>query len=334
MLIILCYRQEGALPYCLLIGLCALQSLFTGLNLGYQIHTFRYLQIFNAALIPIASYIIFTTLEYTHFHLNILWQKKYYWHILPLIIIIPISLYYTALIDIILILIYITYASLIFNKAQYSNGNELLQVRLHSVKQTLTYMKAVALLFVFSAGTDFIILLDELLWSGTLLYSIVSLMNGLFILILCFIFIHMDPASHTIDSVSTIENHETSIDINSTLTMTQEECQTLFQTIDSFVIQQQLFHNPDLNLAKLARKVAIPARKVSQAINRMTNMSVSQYINHFRIEEASARLIQSDDDISTIMFAVGFQTKSNFNREFLRLKSVPPSIWRKMHQQP
>jgi hypothetical protein len=36
---------------------------------------------------------------------------------------------------------------------------------------------------------------------------------------------------------------------------------------------------------------------------------------------------RSDDPVTQITFEVGFQTKSNCNREFLRVTSKSPSVW-------
>jgi len=84
-----------------------------------------------------------------------------------------------------------------------------------------------------------------------------------------------------------------------------------------------------LNLEQLARKSGIPSRQVSAAINALHRQSVSQYVNSWRIAEACEHLCRSQSTIIEIMENVGFQTKSNFNREFLRITGKTPSQWRK-----
>jgi AraC-like DNA-binding protein len=58
-------------------------------------------------------------------------------------------------------------------------------------------------------------------------------------------------------------------------------------------------------------------------------MNVSQYVNQRRIQQAAEWLISSDRPVTDIMLQAGFSTKSNFNREFLRVYGISPSEWRK-----
>ncbi len=109
------------------------------------------------------------------------------------------------------------------------------------------------------------------------------------------------------------------------------EDKDLFKLIQDKVLAQDLYLDPNLNLAKLARKVGTPTRQVSRQINQKTGLNVSQYINGFRIRQACELLSQTDKPVTQIMYDAGFQTKSNFNREFLRLTKLSPSQWRMRH---
>jgi AraC-like DNA-binding protein len=99
--------------------------------------------------------------------------------------------------------------------------------------------------------------------------------------------------------------------------------------LDQLIRSRQLYRDADLNLAKIARKLGIPARQVSNAVNRVHAMSVSQYVNNFRVEAACRMLEGSDEPVTRIVFESGFQTKSNFNREFLRVTGRNPTAWRR-----
>lgn len=92
--------------------------------------------------------------------------------------------------------------------------------------------------------------------------------------------------------------------------------------------ERHLYRDPDLTLERLARRVGIPGRQISRAINRQLGRNVSQEINAWRIREAQALLEQTDRAVTAIMFDCGFQTKSNFNSSFRRLVGVSPSDWR------
>lgn len=84
--------------------------------------------------------------------------------------------------------------------------------------------------------------------------------------------------------------------------------------------------DPDLTLARLARKLGAPAKTLSGAINRTYGESVSRVVNRRRIAHAAA-LLEGGAPVTRAMLESGFNTKSNFNREFGRLKGMSPTAW-------
>ena len=105
-----------------------------------------------------------------------------------------------------------------------------------------------------------------------------------------------------------------------------------FLTIERFIEQSRCYLDPNLSIDRIARKVAIPARKVSQAINHQTGVSVSVFINRYRIAFAKERLKNDDSTIIEIMYQSGFNTKSNFNKEFKRITGKAPRAWREAYR--
>jgi AraC-like DNA-binding protein len=69
----------------------------------------------------------------------------------------------------------------------------------------------------------------------------------------------------------------------------------------------------------------------SRAFRRHTGMSLVQYIKRLRINLA-CQILMSDEQatITDICFEVGFNNLSNFNRQFLAEKSMPPSRFRRL----
>ncbi|WP_083656378.1 AraC family transcriptional regulator [Mongoliimonas terrestris] len=102
----------------------------------------------------------------------------------------------------------------------------------------------------------------------------------------------------------------------------------LVAALDDLLLRESLFLDPDLSLARLARRLRLPAKTVSAAVNRATGENVSRHINGHRIRHACVRL-DAGDSVTAAMLASGFNTKSNFNREFLRVTGVAPSHWRR-----
>lgn len=92
--------------------------------------------------------------------------------------------------------------------------------------------------------------------------------------------------------------------------------------------REALWRDADLTLDRLARRAGWPARAISAAINRRHGMNVAQFVNRRRIEAAQALLAETDQPVTAIQFAVGFETKSNFNRAFRGFSQCSPSEWR------
>ena len=109
--------------------------------------------------------------------------------------------------------------------------------------------------------------------------------------------------------------------------------QALVERLRAELDREQLFRDPDLTLGRLARRLGVPARNVSQAVNRSTGLNVSQFVNNRRIREVLETLAASEISVTNAMLDAGFLTKSNFNREFRRVTGQSPSDWRKAERQ-
>lgn len=98
--------------------------------------------------------------------------------------------------------------------------------------------------------------------------------------------------------------------------------------LDALLRRDRLFLDPDLTLQRLARRLHLPEKRLSAAVNRVTGGNVSRHINGWRIAHA-CELIGAGQAVTEAMLASGFNTKSNFNREFQRVKGQSPSDWAK-----
>lgn len=99
--------------------------------------------------------------------------------------------------------------------------------------------------------------------------------------------------------------------------------------LDGLMRERALHHDPDLSLERLGRRMGVPARSLSTAINRVRGQNVSQYVNSHRVADACRLLAETKTPITQVFLEVGFQSKSNFNREFLRVTGLSPSAWRR-----
>lgn len=99
--------------------------------------------------------------------------------------------------------------------------------------------------------------------------------------------------------------------------------------LGALMAERRLYTDVDLDLGRLARRLALPARRLSRAINRTHGISVSQYVNDLRVAEAQRLLADTELSVTRAMLDAGFLTKSNFNREFRRVTGTSPSAWRR-----
>lgn len=104
--------------------------------------------------------------------------------------------------------------------------------------------------------------------------------------------------------------------------------QEICARFDAFLRRDKLYLDPDLTLQRLARRLHLPEKRLSAAVNRVTGGNVSRHINGWRIAHA-CELIGAGQAITEAMLASGFNTKSNFNREFQRVMGKSPSDWAK-----
>lgn len=84
-----------------------------------------------------------------------------------------------------------------------------------------------------------------------------------------------------------------------------------------------------LTLAKLAKRLGGSTHQISEILNHELGTTFSDYVNHYRVEEAKSLLvIQPERTVSAIGTKVGFQSLSSLNRVFKSLTGETPSDYR------
>ena len=86
--------------------------------------------------------------------------------------------------------------------------------------------------------------------------------------------------------------------------------------------------------ADLARIAGMSASAFSRSFRKHTGFSLVRYVNRLRINVACQLLMSGDDmSVTDICYEVGFNNLSNFNRQFLAQKGMPPSRFRALHDE-
>lgn len=114
------------------------------------------------------------------------------------------------------------------------------------------------------------------------------------------------------------------------LTRRRRSDSELRKTLETHMDVARPWLDPELTTARLGRQLGLPQRAVSETVNDSLGMSVSRWINTYRIAEAQ-RLMQTNPDrpLVDLMLECGFQTRSNFNKAFKDLTGETPSAWRR-----
>ncbi|POF34582.1 helix-turn-helix domain-containing protein [Roseibium marinum] len=102
----------------------------------------------------------------------------------------------------------------------------------------------------------------------------------------------------------------------------------VMSALDALMSEKHIYTDSNLTLARVARRLSVPARDVSAAINRVTGENFSRYINGFRVRHAQKTLRETSLPITEVMFEAGFVSKSSFNTEFRRITGQTPSRFR------
>ncbi|CAH1649960.1 AraC-like DNA-binding protein [Chelatococcus asaccharovorans] len=88
----------------------------------------------------------------------------------------------------------------------------------------------------------------------------------------------------------------------------------------------------DLRQAELAELSGFTPSAFSRAFKQHTGLTFVRYINRLRIDRGCELLRSSDQSVADICFEVGFNNLSNFNRHFIALRGMAPSVFRRLHR--
>ena len=112
-------------------------------------------------------------------------------------------------------------------------------------------------------------------------------------------------------------------------TLTDAECEACVHEFERLVEAEQLYAEENVTLRAIAKRLGVPARRLSESINRTYGESYSRRMNRLRVEEAK-RLLRDNPHKTIVeaMFGAGFRTKSSFNQEFRAIEGMSPSEYR------
>ncbi|AUG53668.1 AraC family transcriptional regulator [Thalassospira marina] len=114
-------------------------------------------------------------------------------------------------------------------------------------------------------------------------------------------------------------------------TIDPDEVERICRALEKLVAQTDMLFDPLLTMPKMAAAVGTKPNQLSMVLNRHIGKSFFDYVNEYRIEEATRLLMKEPDrTILDIAVEVGFNSKSTFNLAFKKITGHTPSSYRQM----
>ncbi|MDC8802107.1 helix-turn-helix domain-containing protein [Halomonas pacifica] len=304
-------RRDRPWPFVLLILACAVQGTVISLNQHYGVTLFHTVQPVTATLIPPLAWIIFQVTAIRAFA-----PSRHLPHLLLPAFVAFCMAFAPQVLDIVIPSGFVAYGVALLIALKQGPGNLPLP-RLESGERPGLIWRVIALALIASAFSDILILLDQVLGQGRLQAWIIGVFSSLILLVLGALCLSRSLESEPNEACPAAEPPPV---------MDLEQNRALMERLDHLVTSQMLFLDPGLTLNRLSRKLGVPAKLLSSTINQTTGENVSRYINAYRIEHACLQL-EAGESVTSAMLNSGFNTKSNFNREFRRVKGHAPREW-------
>lgn len=123
-------------------------------------------------------------------------------------------------------------------------------------------------------------------------------------------------------------NKNLSFSSNNLIGLNEKNQNDFFRTIDKVVRDNELYLNPNLNLAKVLVETGIAQRNIANTISNKGYNNFNSYINMYRIRLACEKLKSSQTgkySIDAIAESCGFNSKNTFYRSFKLIMKTTPS---------
>lgn len=315
-------RDRGRSDYALIvfIGACVVQALVSGLRWSYDWPYAHQVQPILAAALPPMAWIGFSSLHQSSSRpLRAVWP-----HLVPVAVVGALTFALRQLLDLALMAIFIGYGlALIWSVRRRSD--RLAAARLGEEETARRALLLAGFLLIISGLIDIGVAFNLSTGAGIPAETLVAVTNLVMLVIVGYAAATADGSRPTIEAAEDVGSP-----VVTGLGQADASDQQIVAAIDALMRERQLYRDHNLTLERLARRAGVPARQISGAINRVYGQNVSQIVNEYRVTEARRLLADTDEPITTVMLESGFQTKSNFNREFLRVTGVRPSDYRRL----
>lgn len=110
--------------------------------------------------------------------------------------------------------------------------------------------------------------------------------------------------------------------------LSDEQAQTIAKRIEQAMSKDDLYLDPNLSLAKLARHVNALPNFVSQTLNEVLKSTFYDYVGYWRVQAAKHLILKGEISILEISLDVGFNSRSSFYTAFKKETGMTPKQFR------
>ena len=111
--------------------------------------------------------------------------------------------------------------------------------------------------------------------------------------------------------------------------LSAERMREIAKRLQSTMVQEALFLDEDLSLKRLSDAVSVSENHISETLSQHLKTNFFHFVNNYRIDAAKKLLLNTDKQVTTVAYEVGFKSKSTFNTAFKRSLDTTPSAFRK-----
>lgn len=309
----------------LMVAAVAAQSLLIALVQHYGVTELRWLQPITASSLPPLTWCAFLAVQVRQ-----LGTRDALHGLVPALSLLCV-LFWPAGLDWVVIGCFVLYGMALLLVLRFGAA-ELPMSRLASDNVPIWLWRFVAMSLLVSALGDTLISLNEVMRFGQSRALLISALSSLMLLSLGSIGLSSEwRTSEAADSAADLGRPDHKMDIGLTETAPKEAAPeaadlALLQRLDTYMREARPWLNPDLTLLTLARKLGVPTKSLSAAVNTVRGENVARYVNRHRVDHACALLL-AGQAVTSAIYESGFNTKSNFHREFQRIHAMTPSRW-------
>ncbi len=152
------------------------------------------------------------------------------------------------------------------------------------------------------------------------------------VLIICYVgikgYAQHQPVRLMYNKIS-LEENAVVVDIsNSRSGQKEKEYEVIKSKIETLMLQEKLYLEPELSLNDLAQKLKTNTSVLSAAINSIFGKNFNDFVNEYRVEEFKKQIklpANQNYTLLAVAFDCGFNSKATFNRAFKKFTGQSPS---------